>query len=79
MLSLAEAGNVIVDFCAGGGHLGILLAYLLPDCHILLIENKEESIRRAMDRVLKLDLRNITLYQVVLSTHSQLRSDFVPS
>ena len=25
---------VIVDFCSGGGHLGILLAYLLPNCQV---------------------------------------------
>ena len=25
-----EAGSIIVDFCSGGGHLGLLLAYLLP-------------------------------------------------
>ena len=62
--SIAKPGQVIVDFCAGGGHLGILLAYLLPDCQVLLIENKEESIRRALERVQKLQLKNITLYQV---------------
>ena len=31
---MAKAGDTIVDFCAGGGHLGIVLAYLRPDCHV---------------------------------------------
>ena len=53
----------IVDFCSGSGHLGILLAALLPDCHIILIENKEMSMARAEERVAKLNLSNVTLLQ----------------
>ncbi|KAL5012843.1 hypothetical protein ScPMuIL_011394 [Solemya velum] len=55
--------SVIVDFCSGGGHLGIITAYLLPRCHVYLIENKEESLMRAKCRVDKLKLTNVTLYQ----------------
>ena len=44
----------IVDFCSGGGHLGILLAHLLPSAVVSLVENKDESLRRAMQRVGKL-------------------------
>lgn len=57
----------IVDFCSGGGHLGILLAWLLPQCQIILVENKEESLRRAWDRVERMKLRNVLLYQQNLS------------
>ena len=32
--NMAKAGDTIVDFCAGGGHLGIVMAYLRPDCHV---------------------------------------------
>lgn len=60
----AQPGQVIVDFCAGSGHLGILVAYLLPQCRILLVENKEESIRRAENRIEQLGLQNVTVYQV---------------
>lgn len=46
----------VVDFCSGGGHLGILLAYLLKELgvRVSLVENKEESLRRAHARVKKL-------------------------
>ena len=56
-------GDVIVDFCSGGGHLGILLAYLLPHCHVIMVDNKEESVRNARERVAKLRLSNVTLIQ----------------
>ncbi|CAG7826822.1 unnamed protein product, partial [Allacma fusca] len=53
----------IVDFCSGGGHLGILLAYILPQCEVVLVENKEESLRRAENRVKVLGLPNISFFQ----------------
>ena len=36
MLLQKKDSPVIVDFCSGCGHLGILLAYLLPHCHVRL-------------------------------------------
>ncbi|XP_025075828.1 glutathione S-transferase C-terminal domain-containing protein homolog [Pogonomyrmex barbatus] len=63
VLKLAKAGNTIVDFCSGSGHLGILIAYLLPHCTIILLENKEESLNRAKKRVQKLKLTNVKFYQ----------------
>ena len=42
---------VVVDFCSGGGHLGILVAHLLPAATVCLVENREESLRRAVERV----------------------------
>lgn len=38
----------IVDFCCGSGYLGIALSNLLPKCQIVLVENKEESLSRAL-------------------------------
>jgi len=61
--SLASPGDVIVDFCSGGGHLGIVLAYLLPQCQVHLVENKEESLLRARARLAQLSLHNVTLFQ----------------
>lgn len=61
--SIAKPGDVIVDFCSGAGHLGIVIAYLLPDCQVYMIDNKEESLTRANDRVKQLSLDNVTLYQ----------------
>ncbi|ESO93684.1 hypothetical protein LOTGIDRAFT_104845, partial [Lottia gigantea] len=63
VVKLAKPGNIIVDFCSGGGHLGIVIAYLLPHCKIYLIENKEESIDRARTRIESLQLRNVVIYQ----------------
>ncbi|KAJ8912553.1 hypothetical protein NQ315_006625 [Exocentrus adspersus] len=53
----------IVDFCSGSGHLGILLALLLPNCEIILIENKEQSLKRARDRIDNLGLANVITIQ----------------
>ena len=63
ILKLAKEGDTIVDFCSGGGHLGILIAYLLPNCDIILLENKAESMGKAKMRVEKLSLINITFCQ----------------
>ena len=63
VLKVARPGHTIVDFCSGSGHLGIVLAYFLPRCHIILLENKEESLSRARQRVSKLKLTNVTFYQ----------------
>ncbi|CAL1532458.1 unnamed protein product [Lymnaea stagnalis] len=61
--SVAKSGDVLVDFCSGGGHLGIVLAYMLPDCQVFLVENKEESLLKSCNRLKSLNLRNVILYQ----------------
>lgn len=63
ILKLAKSGDVIADFCSGGGHLGILLAYLLPECSIILLENKAMSMAKAKKRVSQLNLNNVLFYQ----------------
>lgn len=65
-----RAWPIIVDFCSGGGHLGILLAFLLPQAQIYLVENKEESLRRAFERVDKLGLSNVGFFQCNLDYFS---------
>ena len=37
VMKLAKDGDRIVDFCSGGGHLGIVLAYLLPKSTVYLV------------------------------------------
>ncbi|KAM8802899.1 glutathione S-transferase C-terminal domain-containing protein [Rhynchonycteris naso] len=59
----AKAGDRIVDFCSGGGHVGIVLAHMLPLCRIILIENKELSLIRAKKRSDELGLCNIWFIQ----------------
>lgn len=53
----------IVDFCSGSGHLGILLARLLPNCKVTLVENKERSLERAVEHSDLLKLPNVTVLQ----------------
>ncbi|XP_067901865.1 glutathione S-transferase C-terminal domain-containing protein [Heterodontus francisci] len=63
---LAKPGDTIVDFCSGGGHVGIVLAHTLPSCQVILVENKEESLLRAKDRCDDLGLNNIWFVQANL-------------
>ena len=58
----ASWSPVVVDFCSGGGHLGILVAHLLrhTGAIVCLVENKEESLRRAVERVEALGERGVT-------------------
>ncbi|NWV00676.1 GSTCD protein, partial [Upupa epops] len=63
---LAKPGDVIVDFCSGGGHVGIVLAHMMPMCQVVLIENKELSLIRAKDRSDELGLNNIWFVQANL-------------
>lgn len=63
VIKIAKEKQVIVDFCSGSGHLGILLAVKLPYCKIILLENKEMSLNRARERIKKLKLQNVTLLQ----------------
>lgn len=64
VLAVVRHGDRVVDFCAGSGHLGLILAHSLPRCTIVLLENKEESLSRARERATKLHLANIVFCQV---------------
>ncbi|XP_076329300.1 glutathione S-transferase C-terminal domain-containing protein isoform X1 [Tachypleus tridentatus] len=70
VLDLAVSGQTIVDFCSGGGHLGLVLAYCLPQCKVVLVENKEASLTRARSRVETLGLQNVTFYQCNLGYYN---------
>lgn len=64
VLSIVKEGDIIVDFCCGSGHLGILIAYLLPRCTIILLDNnKVQSLSRARDRVHKMRMNNVFFFQ----------------
>lgn len=63
VIEISKDGDRIVDFCSGTGHLGIILAYKLPNCQVILLENKEESLMRAKQRVDQLKLKNILFFQ----------------
>ncbi|XP_022688008.1 glutathione S-transferase C-terminal domain-containing protein-like isoform X2 [Varroa jacobsoni] len=65
VISLIDNGSslTIVDFCSGGGHVAIAVAYLLPNCQIVLVENKYESLHRARARAKTLGLNNVRFCQ----------------
>ncbi|XP_062311880.1 glutathione S-transferase C-terminal domain-containing protein-like [Osmerus eperlanus] len=63
---LTRPGLTVVDFCSGGGHVGIVLAHSLPHSQVILIENKEESLFRAQTRSSDLGLTNIRFIQANL-------------
>ena len=56
--------STVVDFCSGGGHLGIAIAYMFPQCLVKLVENKEESLEMAVKRICELKLSNCLVYKV---------------
>ena len=63
LTSLARPGDVIVDFCSGGGHLGLLVSHLAPGARVHMVENKEESLARARARGIDMGLTNVWFYQ----------------
>lgn len=63
VLKLARPADIIVDFCSGTGHLGLLIAKMLPNCSVIILENKEESVSRARTKAAKLQLDNVIFYQ----------------
>ena len=63
LAQIAQTGDIIVDFCSGGGHLGLLVAHLLPGSRVHMVENKEESLARARTRGLDMGLDNVWFYQ----------------
>jgi len=63
LVDLVSDGDIVVDFCAGGGHLGLLLAHLLPQATLHMVENKEESLARARARGLAMEGTNTWFFQ----------------
>ncbi|KAK9501586.1 hypothetical protein O3M35_012285 [Rhynocoris fuscipes] len=65
-VNIANEGDTIVDFCCGSGHLGLILAYCLPKCKIILLDNKEKSLDRARNRLISMNLTNVYVLQANL-------------
>ena len=63
--------NLFVFLCfIFQGHVGIVLAHCLPDCHIIMVENNEESVKRAETRVQGTRLTNLSLFQCNLNYYT---------
>jgi hypothetical protein len=58
-LALLPAGGVAVEFCSGGGYVGIPLACARRDCKVLLTDMNAVSLQFARQRVEALGLRNV--------------------
>ena len=54
-----ESPSTIVEFGAGSGHLGLIIAFLYPNCKVVLIERKEYSANMAKSRVNQCNLQNV--------------------
>lgn len=55
-------GGRCVEFCAGSGHLGLLIAYLRPTSHVTLVELRERGCNIARKRAEEANLTNVTVY-----------------
>jgi hypothetical protein len=58
-----EAPLRIIDFGAGSGHLGLIVAYRNPHVQVLLIERKEYSVNVAKERIAQCHLSNVAIDQ----------------
>ena len=60
--TVIQPGDRVVEFGAGQGHLGLLIAHARPDCHVTLVEVKEYSCDGARARVAGLGLSNCDVF-----------------
>lgn len=66
-LGVCREGDIVVDFCAGSGHVGLALASCLPPTvQVVLLDAKEGSLTRAREKVAELGLKNVWLIQANL-------------
>nr|UYG55604.1 glutathione S-transferase 1 [Arma chinensis] len=66
-LGVCREGDIVVDFCAGSGHVGLALASCLPPTvQVVLLDAKEGSLTRAREKVAELGLNNVWLIQANL-------------
>ena len=56
--SLLAPGATCVDFCAGSGHLGLVVAAARPDCQVVILEKKKLHCELAEKRITIAGLAN---------------------
>lgn len=74
--ALLPPGGVAVEFCSGGGYVGIPLAVQRPDCTVLLTDMNSVSILYAKKRVRELGLCNVKFIRCELSA---IEDEFIVS
>jgi tRNA G46 methylase TrmB len=70
---LLVPGSVVVDFCGGGGHLSIPLAFRCPHCSFVLLDMKQQSLDIAHRRATELNLTN---FRIVNNRVEKFREKF---
>ena len=58
-----------MDFCSGGGHLGLVIAAARPDAQIHLVEKKKQHVDIAQKRIEMVGLVSISM--VLFNRHDQ--------
>lgn len=58
---LLSDGCRIVDFCGGGGHISLVLAWLFPQVHVTLVDRNDVSLALATRRRQELGLTNMDI------------------
>lgn len=66
----------VVEFGAGSGHVGLLLAYLRPNATVSLLERKEYSCETAKRRAAEAGLTNVTVLQHELHEWAPISEPF---
>eukprot|EP01041_Mallomonas_annulata_P009390 gene9390-19485_t len=62
LLHCPVTNPIVIDFGAGSGHLGLLVAYRNPNAKIILAERKDYSITVAKERILGCSLNNVDIF-----------------
>lgn len=56
-------GGKAIEFCCGGGYVGLAVAHLRPDASIILTDRNSVSLAFAKQRILELGLSNVSIQQ----------------
>lgn len=59
---LVQPGQVIVDFGASSGNLGLPVAACFPDCQVYIVDKKPRTVQIATYRLAASGLKNVILY-----------------
>ena len=57
-----EEPYTIVDFCGGCGHVGLVLAEMVPDCKVIICDIRPQSLAIAQDRIKAVKVQNVELW-----------------
>lgn len=60
---ILKDGDVVVDFCGGGGHLSLVVAYLFPNVTVYLVDRNSVSLAISRQRKKTLGLNNFIIEQ----------------